>query len=149
VSLIPLFTTALLVFCGLTLSVLRTVVTSEEVHVQYGLWGPRIPIEAIRSCKVVPYDVLKYGGWGLKYRNGVWAYTMHGHPDVVELEWDERGKTKHAVVSSDDPAMLARKIQQSRGVRIALGESVEDEQIAAEEEEALEEEEASASRNRV
>jgi hypothetical protein len=140
------------VFLALTLSVLRTVVTSEEVHVQYGLWGPRIPVRAIRKAKVVKYDVVRYGGWGLKYRKGSWAYTMPGHPNVVELEWEEDGKTKHAVVSSEDPEMLARKINQARAVRIATGDTSSDEEQSEAEQEALAAEEAddlNDSRNRV
>ena len=137
-------------FLGLTMSVLRTVVTSEEVRVQYGLWGPRIAVAAIQSCKLIRYDPIELGGWGLKYRNGTWAYTMPGHPDVVELVWDDGGKSKRTLISSNDPAALARSIQQARGVRIDIGVAEEPlAEDAAAEQAALAAEEAAAAERTV
>lgn len=97
--------------------VLRVVVTDREVHVQYGLWGPKIALSAITDCKVVDYDWAAFGGWGIKRNSeGTWAYTLMGESRrVVEITWKENGETKRVVVSSTAPEELASSINQARG----------------------------------
>ena len=60
-SVIPLFLVWVL------FSALRISLTSKEVHVQYGLFGPRIPIEASASCEACGDDWKLYGGSGIRY----------------------------------------------------------------------------------
>ncbi len=99
------------------LLVLRVVVTDREVHVQYGLWGPKIDLAAITDCKVIDYDWTAFGGWGIKRSaEGTWAYTLMGEGRrVVEITWKESGEVKRAVVSSRTPDELAASINQARG----------------------------------
>jgi hypothetical protein len=131
---------AVLVGLWATMIALRTTVTSREVIVQYGLFGPRIPLEGIESCEVKDYPQLAYGG-GIKWVAGAWAYTLWGQGTrTVRIEWhDARGKKHATIVSSPDPDALAAAIQRARagaasGARIATaaaevegGEQVEEE----------------------
>jgi hypothetical protein len=104
---------------------LRTTVTAREVIVQFGLFGPRIPVEGVDSCEVRDYPVLRFGG-GVKWVDGAWAYTLWGQGTrVVRIEWHDAGGKKHAtIISSPDPDALAAAIQKARagattGARIA------------------------------
>jgi len=113
-------------------SVMRTVVTAEQVHVQYGLFGPRVPIEKIQSVEVVDYDWVSYGGWGIKYsvRKKAWAYTtLTDHKQVVQMTWlDDKGATKKAVFSASNPHAVAEAIQRARSgtaMRIEIDETDE------------------------
>lgn len=109
-------------FLGLTMSGLRSVLTSEELRIQLGLWGPRIPLSAIESCKVVDYDVRKYGGYGLKFHNGIRIYSAPGSEQAIALRYaDESGSRRQVVFTADDPVALANEIHQTRKVRIATG----------------------------
>jgi hypothetical protein len=77
--LVPLLSILPLFFVWILFSALRISVTAKEVHVQYGLFGPRIPIESIESCEACEYDWKQYGGWGIRYgRDGTVAYNMLG-----------------------------------------------------------------------
>lgn len=103
---------------GLLFSVLRITVTRKEIIVQYGLFGPKIPIEQVRSCKAVHYDWKDYGGWGIRRaRDGSWAYNMMGDAGrAVRVEWlDDQGKTQVALLTSRDPEALVRAVAEARG----------------------------------
>ena len=59
--------------------VLRVAVNTAHVHVQLGLFGPKIPIADILSCEATTYDWKKFGGWGIRRSfDGEWAYNMMG-----------------------------------------------------------------------
>jgi hypothetical protein len=130
-------------FCGLGLSVLRTKVTSEELHVQYGLWGPRVPIAAITACNVIPYDWKRFGGWGLKRSfDGAWSYTPTLVDRVVSVGWsDDKGKTRNAVFAAEDPDAVVAAVRRARALttgaaaakaRISAQGPVQDEIVDAE-----------------
>ena len=131
----------------------RTTVTEQLVHIQLGLFGPKIPIEAITKVEVEKYDWKKYGGWGIKRsRDGTWAYSVPGGKgEALRVEYrDDKGKERKVVVSADNAAELVEAINRQRassGVRI--DESVSQEAMAeadafAEEAAALAAEEAEA-----
>ncbi len=124
---------------GIMFSVLRTLVTEREVHVKYGLWGPRIQHENIRSCEVVDYHWTEFGGFGLRYRNGVWAYVPAGVTKVIDLRYVENGKEKRILVGVNDAEETARQIRrakESRRMRIVdqVGTEEGNEKAAAEDE---------------
>jgi hypothetical protein len=97
-------------------SVVRTTVTAEEIHVQYGLWGPRVPIDAITHCEAVDYDWKKYGGWGIRMgAGGVWAYAPTGTRRAVLLHYRDGGKDKKVVFAAEDADNLVRVIERARG----------------------------------
>lgn len=106
--------TAFFTFLWATLSVIRTVVSDREIHVQYGLWGPRVPVERLRSCRVIDYNWADYGGWGMKRApDGTWAYVIT-NGKVVEITWQtDDGSEKRAVFSADDPVATAAAIQKA------------------------------------
>lgn len=114
VAMLPL--TAVLLGLWALFIALRVTVTSREVMVQYGPYGPKIPLEGIESVVVRDYPALALGG-GVKRLDGAWAYTLWGQGTrVVRIEWhDARGKKHATIVSSPDPDKLAAAIQQARG----------------------------------
>jgi hypothetical protein len=145
---------ALFSILWLMFAVMRTVVTTDEIHVQYGLWGPRVPIEAIESCEVTKYDWTEFGGWGIKYSTSskTWAYSLWGHGnDVVRLVWTEKGKTKRAVFHARDPEAIVMAVQRARAnaalsgrIEISDEQNAASEQLAAEQEARAEQEAAEA-----
>ncbi|MBL8715266.1 MAG: hypothetical protein JNL79_04690 [Myxococcales bacterium] len=125
------FMTAFFAFLALTLTVVRTVVSEGEVQVQCGLWGPRVPMERVTSCRVVPYDWVRFAGWGIKRSaDGTWAYTLDAKSDVVELTWtDEAGEAHAAQFSASDPHAVAAAVEKARATRLRI--AVDDEAVAS------------------
>lgn len=117
-TLLPLpFTALLMALIGLLFAVLRVTVTRREVIIQYGLFGPRIPIDAIVDAKSVNYDWKRYGGWGIRRGwDGSTAYNMVGDAGrAVRIEWtNARGRKQVTLVASPDPEALAAAIQEAR-----------------------------------
>jgi hypothetical protein len=104
---------------------LRTVVTERVLHVQLGLWGPKIPIEKITAIRAAMYDWTRYGGWGIRYgRDGSICYSVPGGTgQCVEVEWTkDNGKTARHVVSVDDAAAIVAAVERARGA-ISAGAS--------------------------
>jgi hypothetical protein len=104
-----------LVLMALLFAVLRVTVTNKIVHVQYGLFGPKIPIEAIQSAAVVNYDWKQYGGFGIRRgRDGSWAYNMVGDAGrAVKVVWTDKGKTNTHLLVSSDPGALVSAIKEA------------------------------------
>jgi hypothetical protein len=122
---------AVLTLLAILFAVLRVTVTRREVLIQYGLFGPKIPLESIQSCESVVYDWKMYGGWGIRRgRDGSWAYNMMGDAGrAVRIAWtDAKGALTTTLVASPNPDVLARAINHARagarpGVRVAAGAS--------------------------
>ena len=72
-------------------SVLRTTVSEGMVNVQYGLFGPTIPIESIESAKATRYDWKKYGGWESSVLSTVSGSTTC--QATVETRYESTGAT--------------------------------------------------------
>jgi hypothetical protein len=90
--------------------------------VQYGLFGPRIPVRDIERCEAIDYDWKQYGGWGIRYgRDGSVAYNMMGDGGraVKIVHRSAKGKSKTVLVASRDPERLAAAIQQARAAAAA------------------------------
>lgn len=109
---------------AIVFGVLRFVVTERAIHVKYGLWGPTIPLEDVTSCKVVDYDWLKYGGWGIRRGiDGSWAYVPSSG-SVVEIVYRDGKREKRVVLGAADPHALARSIAEAKsagGARLRIG----------------------------
>jgi hypothetical protein len=120
---VPIISALPLVLVWLLFSTLRISVTSKEVYVQYGLQGPRIPIDAIVSCEVCAYDWKQYGGWGVRHgRGGSVAYNMLGDGGrAVLITYKEGAKTKTALLSARDPERLATAVLQARAMALTGG----------------------------
>lgn len=125
-----------LMLLGVMFSVVRTLVTARAVHVKFGLWGPDIPLGAIEEAKVVRYDWMQFGGWGIK-RNaqGTWAYVPSGD-QAVELVYREGGAERRVLVGVEDPAELVRKIAEAKqgAPRLRVDGGPTEADVAAEEE---------------
>jgi hypothetical protein len=106
------------VVLAITFAILRVVVTDRNLVVRYGLWGPKVPLDAITDCRVVDYQWTKYGGWGIRRGvDGSWAYVVRGGK-VVELCWREGREQKKALVGAQNPEALVSQVQKARA---ALG----------------------------
>lgn len=122
-------TALLMVLLTLLFAVLRVTVTREAVIIQYGLFGPTIPLSSIRDAKAVDYDWKTYGGWGIRRGwDDSWAYNMVGDAGrAVRIEWtDAKGKKQVTLVASPNPDALARAIREARAaarpkLRVAAG----------------------------
>ncbi len=104
---------------------LRVTVTSDTVHVQLGLFGPKIPVADIVEAVAEKYPVMKYGGWGIRLGlDGSIAYSVPGHGGRgVRIRYRKKsGRETTAWVTSPDPEALVAAIDRARaakGVRVA------------------------------
>jgi hypothetical protein len=114
--LVPLLSSVPLILIWLLFSTLRISVDRRQVHVQYGLFGPKIPIEAIRKCEAVNYDWKEFGGWGIRIgKDGAVAYNMLADQGrAVRLAWTQGAKDKTVILSSRDPERLAAAVHHAR-----------------------------------
>jgi len=107
----------------------RVTVTPRHIHVQHGLFGPRIAIEDVvevgverqRATNWLKYVLWGLGGWGV---DGSYAYTVPGVPHHVAIRFRRKGKVRKALVSSDDPQALVLAIEQATA-RVRVAEAVE------------------------
>lgn len=101
----------------LLFAVLRVTVTQKHLHVQYGLFGPKIPLDQIEACDAVAYDWKRYGGFGIRRaRDGSWAYNMMGDQGrAVRVKWrDDKGAEVITLISTPDPEGLAVAVRRAR-----------------------------------
>ena len=114
-----------LIVLWLMFSVMRVSVSTEHVHAQLGIFGPKIPIDAIQSARAVKYDWKKFGGWGIRRSlDGQWAYNMLGDAGhAVEIVYDDAEKGSQTVLlTSGEATLLADAIAQARGVAVSTDE---------------------------
>jgi hypothetical protein len=101
----------------LFLSVLRVTVSQGAVQVQYGLFGPTIPIAQVDAVMPVSYDWKRFGGWGIRRSiEGTWIYNMPGDGGrAVQVDWhDARGRKRVTLIGSRRAEQLAQSITQAR-----------------------------------
>ena len=105
---------------------LRVVATATHLHVQLGLFGPKIAYGQITAIRAIPYDWKRFGGWGIRRSlDGAWCYSVPGGTgQCVEVEWtDEGGRAHKHVVSADNAGELVAAVEGQRagstGVRVA------------------------------
>jgi len=95
---------------------LRTVVSPDAVHVQLGVFGPRIPLESIRSVRAVSLSVLRTRGWGIRF--GFDGSTTYSVPSAaqryIEIAYERRGKVRVVRAMSHDPERLVAAIERAR-----------------------------------
>ncbi len=128
-------------FMWATLSVVRSVVTRDELHVNVGVWGPHIPLDDIIAIKVAPAPPFVRVGKRLEGDRWVTSYII-SRSEHVELSYvDDEGEHHHLRFSASDPAGLVAAVERGRDERIAESQryssfSSFDEDAAAEEAEA-------------
>ena len=106
---------------------LRVSVTEHDVHIQLGLFGPKIPISEITEVSVAKYEALKYGGWGIRLAaDGSVAYSVPGHGGRgLRIRFHRGGRERAVFVTSPNPDELLAAIERVRGVRVAQDVRVE------------------------
>lgn len=107
-----------LTIAWLLFAVLRATVTQDELHIQYGLFGPKIPIAKIKRAEAVDYDWKEFGGWGIRrsFKDGAWIYNMwgdKGRAARVTYE-DEAGKDKTVVVGCARANLLIDAVRRAQ-----------------------------------
>ena len=106
-------------FMWATISVVRSVVTRDELHVQVGVWGPHIPLDDIIDIKVAPARRNLRVGKRLEGERWVTSYIV-SRTEHVELSYvDDEGETHHLRFSASDPAGLVSAVERGRDERIA------------------------------
>ena len=138
-TMASLLTLPVLLLSWVLFMFLRVTVTAETVHVQLGVFGPKIPVANIVDVAAEKYPVLKYGGWGIRFAlDGSVAYSVPGHGGRgVRIRYKKKnGRESTAWVTSPDPDGLVAAIEQARaakGVRVAENVRVSAEALPAEE----------------
>lgn len=98
-------------------AVLRVTVSEGNVNVQYGLFGPTIPMAAIESVTPTEYKWTTFGGWGIRRGpGGIWLYNMPGDGGrAVRIEWrDGKGRRRVTLIGSPNHVELAETISKAR-----------------------------------
>ncbi len=110
-------------------SVLRVTVSAGIVSVQYGLFGPQIPVAAIELAEATTYDWRRFGGWGIRRSRGERIYNMPGDGGhAVRIVWrDRKGRRCVTLIGSRHADQMASKI---RGARAALPAGEDDVGVA-------------------
>ncbi len=109
---IPVFLAIILLF-----AILRVTVSEGSVNIQYGLFGPKIPMAAIESAEAITYDWKKYGGWGIRRSmDGEWMYNMPGDGgSAVRIVWRTKaGKRKVTLVGTQEAPSMAAAISKAQ-----------------------------------
>lgn len=118
VLLLPLLAFALAAFIIAMMVTLRVTVTRDDVAVQYGVFGPKIPIESIIECKAENYSLMKYGGYGIRLSpiDGSWAFNMLGDKGkAVRIHYKKKsGGIRKILIASHHHHMLADAINRQR-----------------------------------
>ena len=143
---VALATVPLLLLVWVLFMFLRVTVTPDTLHVQLGVFGPKVAIDEITSATVAKYDALKYGGWGIRLGiDGSIAYSLPGHGGKgVAVTFTRNGKERKMFVTCPNPEEVVAAIDKARGgVRVAQDVRVAEEEESVEEETAEREKEAS------
>ncbi len=110
---------------GLVFSVVRVKVTAEFVEVQYGLWGPKIPISAIESVEAVTHEYRSPLRWGISpIARGEWLYSIAGDEGrAVKIIWrTSSGRRRVHYLGSLDHEGLAASIRAVKASLPSVGE---------------------------
>ncbi len=110
----------------LLLGVLRVTVSKQHVDVQYGLFGPKIPIRAIESAVAIKYNWLAFGGWGIRRGMDGWMYNMLGDGgNAVRITWrDGKGQEVVTYIGTKTADTLATEINRAQRALPAADETV-------------------------
>lgn len=112
-----LITLPILFVVWMLFAVLRVTVSEGSIDIQYGLFGPTIPIAAVESAEPTTYRWTRFGGWGIRRGpGGEWIYNMPGDQGrAVRVVWrDAKGRRKVTLIGSKDPQGVAEAIAKAR-----------------------------------
>ncbi len=127
--LAALITLPLLAMVWVLFGVIRVTVSEEALNIQYGIFGPTIPMRAIESATAIQYTWASFGGYGIRKAPDGWMYNMMGDGgNAVRIVWrDPKGASKVTYVGTKTAETLAKQIR--RGQR-ALGPAQPQPQLA-------------------
>lgn len=95
---------------GLVFTVVRVKVTADFVEVQYGLFGPKIPLAAIESVEAITHEYRSPLRWGISpVARGEWLYSFAGDAGrAVKVIWrNSSGQRRVHYIGSRDHENLA------------------------------------------
>jgi len=122
-GLVNLAFVPLLAFMWMLFLFLRITVTKEALHVQYGVFGPKVPLERIEAVEVGTYDWVAHGGFGIRRsraRGGTAYSTPGGNGKCVTVTYrDDKGKPCVVTVTCDDAEELAGLLRAKGAPRVA------------------------------
>src|SRR5688572_20981452 len=116
----------------LTGSVLRTVVTEDELHVSGGLPGTRIALGRIQSCRIgEQHGRLRVGK---RYEDGMWTSSyLIALGEYVEVIWmDDRGKARRFLFTPGDPRAVLAAVQERTRARVEVDAAPAEREVVAE-----------------
>jgi hypothetical protein len=102
----------------------RVTVTADTVHLQLGVFGPKIPVADIVEVSAEEYPLMKYGGWGLRFAlDGSVAYSVPGYGRGVRIRFTKKnGRESTAWVTCPEPERIVLAIEQARAAKGLRGE---------------------------
>ena len=107
----PVFIVALVVFAVAlgAFASLTVVVDRNRIFVEFFLGIPckTLPLNRVIACRIV--RIPWYYGWGVRYTPRGWLYRVSGF-SAVEIELSGG---KHFQIGTDEPAALARAVEQA------------------------------------
>ncbi|MGB1277217.1 MAG: hypothetical protein ACPG77_15845, partial [Nannocystaceae bacterium] len=95
----------------------RVTVSQGTVNIQYGLFGPKIPMAAIESAEATTYDWKRFGGWGIRRSvKGEWIYNMpNDGGNAVRITWrNNKGKRVVTLVGTREAQNVAAAIAKAQ-----------------------------------
>ncbi len=98
-------------------SVLRFTISERAVSIQYGMFGPTIPTDAIVRAEAIDYDWKKFGGWGIRRSfGGEHMYNVPGDGGrAVRIEWiDAQGRRHITNIGTPNADAAAAALEQAR-----------------------------------
>jgi hypothetical protein len=100
---------------------LRTTVTPSYIHVQLGLFGPKIDVGEVERAAVVRRSALRLGGWGIRFgADGVVTYSVPAAlRDYLQVTYRRGDRLRTVQIMSADPERFVRAIEQAREARLS------------------------------
>lgn len=92
----------------LTRTVVRTLVTSNDVQVHWGMSDHRVPLAAITSVEA------RAPSGGPTAATGA-GWRLFADRGSVLIQWNDQGKTQQILFPANDPPTLAAEIERARG----------------------------------
>lgn len=126
-------------FLGLTRSVLRTVVTHKDIRIHWGLWGPTIPVQKVKSVEVRTDCSRVALNEASKAPNApkLHMIAIPASGKVADITWiSDDGTEQRAWLGVEDPGTfceIVRKLSQKSTERIRIDTQEKSEQMSHQE----------------
>ena len=135
--------------CTALFAVLRVTVTTEHLQIQFGVLGPTIPIDAIESVEVAPYQIMRWGGWGVRGLGSNMAYSTTGPGRGFQVVYTKNGAPQRVFVTSYDAEGIVKAVSEAKARRLRPPPTRVAVEVSESDESESEEESESESESRV